>query len=278
MITKYLLKIIIMKMNISLVLLIGLTITILSCSKSNIENVTELPKQKLAEGFVVGASVKAEVYAQKALNTGYNNIYVVLFDSISNQKIENAVVSFMPMMDMGSMKHSAPAENPTTVDANKMYNGAVVFLMPSGTMGSWTLDIMVQYNGKMGKLTVPVNIATPSVSTLKSFISKVDNAKYFVALLQPEVPKVGVNDLEIAIYKYKSMMAYPADSSLSVIVTPEMPTMGHGSPNNVNPVHIGRGHYKGKVNFTMTGLWYLNLDFNAGSAVADSTIFFERNF
>jgi hypothetical protein len=47
-----------------------------------------------------------------------------------------------------------------------------------------------------------------------------------------------------------------------------MPTMNHGSPNNVNPVHKGNGHYKGKVNFTMTGLWRLHFTLKAGDAIA----------
>jgi len=59
---------------------------------------------------------------------------------------------------------------------------------------------------------------------------------------------------------------------------PEMPAMGHGSPNNVNPVAIGNGHYKGKVNFTMTGLWQVNLDFMMGADLADDTQFFEIEF
>jgi len=41
-----------------------------------------------------------------------------------------------------------------------------------------------------------------------------------------------------------------------------MPSMGHGSPNNVNPVLTKNGHYKGKVNFTMTGDWRINLELN----------------
>ena len=38
-----------------------------------------------------------------------------------------------------------------------------------------------------------------------------------------------------------------------------MPAMNHGSPNNVNPTHIGEGHYKGVTNFTMTGWWRVNM-------------------
>ena len=84
--------------------------------------------------------------------------------------------------------------------------------------------------------------------------------------------------MEMAIYKKATMMSFPADSSLSVILTPEMPTMGHGSPNNVNPTHKRLGHYSGKVNFTMTGLWRLNLDYMSGAAVADSTQYFDIEF
>jgi len=96
--------------------------------------------------------------------------------------------------------------------------------------------------------------------------------------LAPKSPKVGINDIELFIAKKASMMSFPADSSLTVTLTPEMPSMGHGSPNNVNPVHVGGGHYKGKVNFTMTGLWRLHLDFTNGSALADSTTYFDIEF
>jgi hypothetical protein len=55
------------------------------------------------------------------------------------------------------------------------------------------------------------------------------------------------------------MMNFPADDSYTMEITPEMPSMGHGSPNNVNPTNTGNGHYKGKVNFTMTGEWKVNV-------------------
>ena len=267
-----------MKRYFLFLLSVSLSVLMISCSKDNMETDTVIPYQKIGEGYAAGATVKVEVYAKKALSTGYNAIYIALYDSTSNQRIENARITFVPMMDMGTMKHSAPVENPANHTTDKLFAGGIVFTMPSGTSGSWTLDVNVVVNEKQGKLTLPVNITATSVSRVKSFISKEDNARYFVTLLQPEVPKVGVNDMEIAIYKAKSMMAFPADSSLTVTLTPEMPAMDHGSPNNVDPVHVGKGHYKGKVNFTMTGLWYLHLDFKNGDAIADTATYFEVNF
>lgn len=260
----------------SSVLLI-LSLYIISCSKNSTEPDTTVSYQKIAEGYVPGIAVKAVLYAKTGLTTGYNQVFIALSDSASAQTIEQAQVMLMPMMDMGTMKHAAPVENPQ-LNAAKLFAGAVIFTMPSGTMGSWTLDITVMTNGKTGKLTLPLTITEPTTKRIKSFISKVDNAKFFIALLEPQNPKVGVNDMEIAIYKSKSMMEFPADSSLSVTLTPEMPTMGHGSPNNMDPVHVGKGHYKGKVNFTMTGLWYLHLDTKAGNAIADTATYFEINF
>jgi hypothetical protein len=57
------------------------------------------------------------------------------------------------------------------------------------------------------------------------------------------------------------MMSWPALEMLNIEIDPEMPTMGHGSPNNVNPIDMGEGHYLGKVNFTMSGFWRVNMKF-----------------
>lgn len=51
--------------------------------------------------------------------------------------------------------------------------------------------------------------------------------------------------------------------------------MGHGSPNNVNPTNSGKGHYKGKVNFTMAGDWRINLDIYKNGAVVDTSLYFD---
>ncbi len=133
------------------------------------------------------------------------------------------------------------------------------------------MDLMVTNlkNGKSGKLTIPVTVAEPAQKRMLSFTSAVDNStKYFVSLVEPAKPKVGINDLELVVYKRASMMSFPADSALSITFEPEMPTMNHGSPNNIHPAHKGIGHYKGKVNFTMTGLWRLHFDMKAGDVLA----------
>ena len=236
---------------------------------------------KLTTGYVPGAAAKIEVCTKTTtLVTGYNKFYIALYDSTSGKRIDAAKIQLMPMMDMGMMKHSAPFENPVSENAiNHLFPCSAVFIMAS-TAGTWSLQIKVHNNvgDKTGVITIPVTVIEPVKSTMKSFTALHDGGKYFVSLVAPSSPKVGINDLEFIIFKKVSMMSFPADSSLSVSFVPEMPTMGHSSPNNVNPIHIGNGHYKGKVNFTMTGLWRLNVDFLSGAAVADTTQSFDIEF
>lgn len=261
---------------------IGMLLTFVSCKKESapeIDPTIGLTKQ--AEGYAIGAATKVVVYTkQTTIYTGYTKFYVALYDSISGSRVEDAHLSLSPLMNMGTMKHSAPFENPVSTNAdNHLFPCSVVFIMPS-TAGTWTVDLNVlnHLTNKEGSIALSFTVVDPIKSTIHSFIAANNGNKYFVALIDPSVPKVGINDMEIAIYKKTSMMSFPADSSLSVGITPEMPTMGHGSPNNVNPVHVLNGHYKGKVNFTMTGLWKLNMDYTVGSAVADTTQFFEVQF
>jgi hypothetical protein len=236
---------------------------------------------KLTEGFAAGAATKVQVYTEQAtIQTGYTRFYLTLTDSATGKSIRDAHVKLMPMMDMGTMKHSAPCEDPVTEKpADGVYQGAAVFIMPS-MGGSWTMSFMIHnhLSNKEGTLTVPITVAEPAKSTLKSFTAKHDGQKYFVALIEPSKPKIGINDFEIGVYKRASMMSFPADSTMRFSIEPEMPTMGHGSPNNVNPVHQRNGHFKGNVNFTMTGFWRVHFDAFQQSAVADTTQYFDIEF
>lgn len=266
----------------SLLMIVLLSAIVFSCKKDEktpppdpIVNSTTDSLRKLSEGYALGSAVKVEIWAKENYFTGYNKLLIVLLDSVSGQKItSNATITLYPEMDMGTMKHPSPFENPTYSALDNYYHCAVVFTMASGTSGSWTLNVNVNYNSKAGKAVVPVTVIDPPVSKLKSFVSLADGAKIFVSYIQPEKPAGGLNDFEIAIYR-KSSMSFPADSSFSVTLTPEMITMGHGSNGNINPVHSTAGHYKGKVNFTMEGQWRLHLVFKSNTTVADSLTYFD---
>lgn len=254
----------------------------ISCSKDNTTTPDPtLGYLKLASGFAAGAATKVEIFAADSAFTGYNKFYIALTDSATGTYIENAQITLTPTMTMPMMSHSAPKENPSSTNAvDKLFPCSVSFIMASMS-GTWTLAVNVQnlVNNKSGMVTFTINVKDPSPAKMFSFVSLTDNTtKFFVGFIPPTKPIVGINDFEFVVYKKQSMMMFPADSSLNVSFIPTMPTMGHSSPNNINPVYIGNGHYKGKVNFTMTGLWRMSMTFNAGTTLSDSTHYFDFNF
>ena len=74
------------------------------------------------------------------------------------------------------------------------------------------------------------------------------------------------------------MINFPADDDVAITIYPEMPSMGHSSPNNVDPVSTGNGHYKGTVNFTMTGWWRINLTLSKNDELMSDELYFDVTF
>ena len=237
-------------------LLIGLVVIASSCGDDD-EPTPDVvsPFQEWASASVDGINVK--LLGQERFFVGYNTMMLEVFDN-SDQPITGEV-KITPMMDMMTMSHSAPLEytHGQALNAGGALEFATVFVMPSGEMGTWTVNVEVL--DKM--IEVPVEVLQPEYSRLTSFVDQVDGStKYFVAMISPKDPQVGVNDLKVAVYKRQSMMEWPAVTDMTMELEPWMVSMDHGSPNNVAPVHTGNGHYSGKVNFTMTGDWQIRLD------------------
>ena len=223
----------------------------------------------IGETEVVGAGAIAKLYAEDELFVGYNRIHVALFDSADhNLQLTDAHVTFNPMMDMGMMQHSCPFENPgmTVEDGTKTFKGSIVFIMPS-TAGSWNLKIEVHNhaNNQEGMASYDLTVVEKAEPRLITFISEADSSKLFVARIDPTNPEIGLNDIVFGIYKKETMMSFPPVEGYMIEMEPEMPSMNHGSPNNVNPVSKGMGMYEGVVNFTMTGYWKVNLDFKTAN-------------
>jgi hypothetical protein len=266
----------------AMLLAVLFTITLVAgCKKDDDDNDDNLPKNTdglvlVASGYPAGSGTFVKLWATDSLYAGYNHLYVQVLDSVTDEEITDAHVGLMPMMDMGSMMHSAPYENPASeIAVNGLYPCAVVFQMP-GEMG-WTLDVAIHnhVNNNEGEVTLPISVKTPAQTRVHVFTAANDSAKLIVSYVGPKKPVVGINDFEIAIHKMASMMSFPAADDYTVEIEPEMPSMGHGSPNNENPVLTENGHYKGKVNFTMTGDWRINMVTKKSGAVADSTKYFD---
>ncbi|HRN58216.1 MAG TPA: FixH family protein [Agriterribacter sp.] len=208
----------------------------------------------------------------EAIQTGYNKLYVSLKNSQGND-IKDATVTYMPMMDMTSMQHGSPAEQPVYNSELRLYEGAVVFTMPGSEMETWQLEVAV--NGTT--VSFPLTVGAAPQNRVVTFVGTDEN-KYVLALVPPLEWQVGLNDLDILINRQASMTDFPADDGFTIEFTPEMPSMGHGSPNNIHPVSTGSGHYKGKVNYTMTGDWRLHFKLKKNDVVIAEDVYLDILF
>ena len=233
--------------------------------------------KEVGSSYAAGAQIK--IYSKHDLFAGYNFLYVLTLDSASGDYLNSGSVSIVPMMDMGTMMHSAPVENPSSdmPTMNGLYEAQVFFVMPS-MAGTWELKLT--YNnkdlGSTAMASIPVTVMQTTDRVMASFrdSSTSINTPIFLGYVLPEKPQVGLNDIEIVVFYRKDMNTWPAENGVTLEIEPTMPSMGHGSPNNVNPTFMGNGHYKGKVNYTMSGLWKIDVTvLRNGTEISNNTYF-----
>ncbi len=220
------------------------------------DNLIEIAKSNSVDGLY-----QIKILSGEALYVGYNTLKVELKKVGSGEVISNASVSLVPMMDMGTMMHSCPIEsNLVETSENNKYTFRPTFVMPSTDMASWALNFTAVIGNESTLFKVPIEVKEPEEPKLVMFEDIDNSKKYFIALTEPASPSIGVNDIKVAVYTKKSMMEWPAVDGLSFTIEPWMPSMDHGSPNNVAPVSMGAGLYQGEVNFTMSGEWEIKLE------------------
>jgi hypothetical protein len=248
--------------TIQFLLAILMALTLFSCS-DDAEPQPTIDHHLLSEATTTSGK-KIKLWSEKGtLSVAFNKIYISV-QTLDSAFTGEPVLSILPVMDMGTMKHASPAEQPVYNASTKLYEAGVVFSMPSGSKGSWQLVT------KIGPEEVIFNVSVAAAANgtkyTTTFLGK-DGVSYSLSLAEPQQPKIGINDLEILVNRRENMMWFPVVSDLTIEVTPEMPSMNHGSPNNVNPVFDSKGRYIGKVNFTMTGDWRLHFKISKGSTI-----------
>ncbi|MCM4159696.1 hypothetical protein FHG64_15195 [Antarcticibacterium flavum] len=231
-----------------------------------------------------------ELYSESGeLKEGYNKILLRLQDKIDKEYIPNAEVEWIPVMDMGTIKHSAP--NSEVVKApgkNTSYEGYIIFQMAGGDSGTWSLQINYTVDGENFSMEDRLQVLASPRKKVTVFKGK-DEVNYVLAIIEPRQPKVATNDISAALYKMENMHKFSIVDNYRILIDPRMPAMGHGSPNNVHLTQGNKGVYHGKLNLTMSGYWKINLQLEdetgeiiIGEAITDtnqdSNIFFELEF
>ncbi len=227
-----------------------------------------------------GNGSTVELYSKNEnLEEGYNPMAIRILDQSTGKYVSGAEPIWYPEMDMIQHKHSAPHSTLTTPNHKTLYEGYMMFVMPSmsstcskGGMAmdsgdmDWFLDIEYALDGKKIKLThQQICVANQNEDKLINYIrfspEGVDGT-FFMALIEPNPGVVGGNDMTVALHSSNNTN-FGIVKNYKVEIDPRMPekSMGnHSSPNNKHLEYDPQNKlYKGRVNFTMNGYWVLNL-------------------
>ena len=255
---------------------------------------------KKIRDFQTGNCVVSAWNETGELRLGYTKVYFTVKDKDGNL-VEDAALSAFPEMDMGTVKHSAPRSEITKVEGKAFYEAYYAFTMYSGQGdGKWYYDLTLTVGtvtDSISDVEIDVrNVFRPDGKTerkvIQSLISIDESEKrYVVTLVEPFHPKVGSNDVTAYIHERKDANTYIPVENFTLKLDPRMPSMeNHSSPNNVDLAwNAAEKIYRGKVNFSMTGYWKLNLILQneqgetlygnpVGDSVEASSLYFEVEF
>ena len=252
-----------MKASQLIILVFSIFVFTLNCSDTNSANNGDPAEDLLKIGDTTTANTIVEVYLNETPLIGYNKIYFKVTDRTTDKISETAQITLSTLMDMGMHQHASPYESPAGNDAEDgLFVGAANFIMA----GMWQLHFHIHNMSNDDHIPFQLVLDVGASNRVKNIVGA-DSSTYFVTLVKPVDPVVGINELEITVHQRQSMMSFLAVEGLSISMEPTMPSMGHGSPNNVDPLHDNIGHYKGQVNFTMTGDWLIDFEFSDGDSL-----------
>lgn len=253
-----------MKLKYILPLLI---ITLLTVSCTTDDDVTDSVVLSEVDGLTKIQELSNGTHTLELFNTsgqfktGYNAISIRVKDLATDTYIEDANLSWTPLMQMPAMQHSCPKSTITkAIDKNTVYTGFIIYQMTNIDGSGWTLTLDYSVNGLEYTVTESITVLQNEKQNVSSFMGSDDN-KYITALIEPTTPRIAINNLKVGLFKMENMMSFPPVENYSLTLDPRMPGMGnHSSPNNTDLIYNSADQmYYADLSLTMTGYWVLNL-------------------
>ncbi|MFD2823997.1 hypothetical protein ACFS5M_09965 [Lacinutrix iliipiscaria] len=235
-----------------------------ACSEDNDDGGQEVNE---VEGLLKIQEISNDTHTIELFNeagmfkTGYNAISIRIKDLATDSFVENASISWMPMMQMPTMEHSCPNSNIVkALGKSTVYEGYIVYQMTNTDGSGWSLTLNYTIDDIDYFATESITVIRNEDQNVTSFMAS-DDHNYVLALVEPKNPIIGINDLKVGLFKMENMMSFPEVEDHTIMLDPRMPGMGnHTSPNNTDlSYNIADNMYHGDLSLTMTGYWVLNL-------------------
>ncbi|MEO1031824.1 MAG: hypothetical protein AAFX55_10495 [Bacteroidota bacterium] len=251
-------------MKLKYILPLVLFALITSCSTD--DNDDPAPINEVADLLLIKEIVNGdqtiELYNEKGrFETGYNAISIRLKNNTTNTYFENAMLSWMPIMQMPTMQHSCPKSSITkAAGKDTVYEGFIIYQMTNTDGSGWSLTLEYTIDGVDYSVTETIDVMQYENQNVTSFMAT-DDTRYTLALIAPKDPSIAINTMKVGLFKMENMMTFPVVENYTIALDPRMPGMGnHSSPNNTDLTfnNVDKLYY-GDLSLTMTGYWKLNL-------------------
>lgn len=245
-------------LKLKYILIVITTIIFTSCSKDNPVNPGD-PVNNYSKVLTIdSANIRIEMYNENSPNlyVGYNEIGFKMY--VDNIEKKSGIFKYSPVMfHTSGPGHSTPVQNEFQYDNSKgMFTGYVCYSMLSDSSTSfWFADY--NYNDEIFLKKKQFDVILGIGSQMRIWYDAPNNILYYLTLISPKDPKVGLNDFKIILHKTTDQLSYNEVNNAQMFIKPWMPSHGHGSSSNVNPAFTSHGKYEGKSNFTMPGQWFV---------------------
>ena len=220
---------------------------------------------------------KEKTYTVRLQNTtgafvmGYNDLMLSVVDA-AGKEVALEAATFTPWMNMfkgdgkgGFIKevdftHSCP-HTPLAKEGN-VWKSQALFQMKTGPSGVWFATITFKVAGKeyeLKRLDFEVkpqsNKALGTVNRFKLF-SGDKGQTHLYALVAPESPKAGENEIALGIWKMQNMQSFPQVTDWVVEV--KVSEKGNTAAISTATLRYERGFYRGKVTYPKAGEYTLS--------------------
>ena len=253
-------------------------VSLLSCSKKDDDKPTPPVPPTPPTQLKTVAETKVDTYTVRLQNTsgtfvmGYNDVTLSVTDA-SGKEVDLQAATFTPWMDMykgdgkggfsKEIMHTHTCPHTALAKEGNVWKSQVLFQMMTAPSGVWfgTITFKVagkDYEYKRLDFTVveQTNKALGKVRNFRVFTEggNPKGQKHIYAVIAPEHPKVGENDLVLGIWKMQSKENFPEVEGLTVGVAVKDAT---GKELSTTTLSYKDKFYRGKVTYPKAGTYIL---------------------
>lgn len=219
-------------------------VSVLSCSKKDDDKPTPPVPPTPPTQLKTVAETKVDTYTVRLQNTsgtfvmGYNDVTLSVTDA-SGKEVDLQAATFTPWMDMykgdgkggfsKEIMHTHTCPHTALAKEGNVWKSQVLFQMMTAPSGVWFGKVTFKVGGKEHKtdrldftVVEQTNKALGKVRNFRVFTEGGNSKgqKHIYAVIAPEHPKVGENDLVLGIWKMQSMESFPEVEGLTVGMKP----------------------------------------------------------